>query len=83
MAKQICHLARRQGFDGTVRLLHTVHQIRGKGVAQGVEALPLDASCLQDPVVPFPEDHRPRIIPALVAYKGCTRAEVVLPAQVL
>jgi hypothetical protein len=43
VAQEIRHLSWRQRFDAAVRLFYTVHQIRGKGVPQGVESLSLDA----------------------------------------
>ena len=46
MAQEVRYLAWRQGFDAAVRLLHTVDQICGKRMPQGVEPLSLDAGSL-------------------------------------
>ncbi len=83
MAQEISHLARGEGLDAAVQLLHAVDEVGRKRMPQCMEILPMVPCRFQDPLVPLPEVDVSRIIPALVAYKGCTRPKVVLPVQIL
>lgn len=79
--QQVGHLPGGEGFEAAVRLLHPVDQVGGEGVAQGMEAPPLQASRCQDTVVPFPEVYRTGVATVLVGDEGLVLAEVPLGLQ--
>ena len=68
--QQVGHLPGGEGPEAAVRLLHPVDQVGGEGVAQGVEAPPLQPSRCQDAVVPFPEVYRPGVVAVFLIEVG-------------
>ena len=66
MAQKVSHLAGREGFDATIRLFYSVDQRSGEGVAEGVEALPLQPRRLQNAVILFAEVHRAGVVALLI-----------------
>ena len=82
MAQEVGHLPGGEGPEATVWLLHPVDQVGGEGMAQGVEAPPLQPSRCQDAVVSFPEVYRPGIVSVFIRDKGTVLSEVSLRSQI-
>ena len=60
-----------------------VHQVRGEGVPQAVQAFLRNSGSFEDSVVPFAEIPRSGVIAVSVRHKGRIFAEIGLSAQVL
>ena len=80
--KQIRDLPRRQRADRAVGLLDAVDEVRGKRVANRVQAFLLDACRFEDAVVTPAEVYRARVVAVLAGDERRVLTEVPLRAQV-